>query len=80
MPNGTKSQGNEEGITEDANGYQPAGGPQVSGGDCCSPFMANFHLVREQAFSGRSSFKVKTKRARISERFPTALATSNRIR
>ena len=33
VPNGTKGQGNEEGITEDANGHRPVGESQVSGGD-----------------------------------------------
>jgi hypothetical protein len=35
IPNITKGDGDEEVITEDANGYhQPVGGPQVGDGDC----------------------------------------------
>jgi len=33
IPNGAKGDGNEEGITEDANEYQPVG-PQAEDGDC----------------------------------------------
>jgi hypothetical protein len=43
MPNGTKGDGNEEGIREDTEGYQLAE-PQVGDGDCYSPFMTN-HFI-----------------------------------